>query len=278
MKKILKILAIILCLTLCFSLFFRLGASLKDNSNKTEESNEKITISILGDSISTCEGITDNTKYNLTLGANQSRYYAKDVSYSSTEATLALDSWKDTYWGQTICDLDLELLVNNSWRGTKVSGTLTSSSATCGTRATQLHNRKNNEPDIILIYIGTNDYNAKVDVGAYATVSDIFDGTSYIGDVSKFSYAYATMVHKVTQRYKNSQIYLCDLIYATELGNSYNSAINTIAKEFDCSVVNFSQLVETWSWTNHCMDGLHPNVDGFTLMAEILTADLKKNL
>ena len=130
MKKFLKITGIFLCLILCFSLFFNIGSTLRPTNNEKE----KITISILGDSISTCEGISDNIKYNPTLSSNQSRYYANDVAYSSTEATLCLDSWKDTYWGQTINDLDLELLVNNSWRGTKVTGSITSSSPTCGPR------------------------------------------------------------------------------------------------------------------------------------------------
>jgi len=154
---------------------------------------------------------------------------------------------------------------------------LTSNSPTCGTRATQLHNRENEEPDIILIYIGTNDYNASVNVGTYNSVADIYDGNSYIGDTSTFSIAYGTMVHKVTQRYKNADIYLCNLIYDTELGKSYNSKIDIIAKEFNCTVVDFSQLVSKWSWSNHCMDNLHPNVVGFTLMAEILTEAISKS-
>lgn len=275
MKKNLNITGLFLCLILCFSLFFSLGSSLRTSNNEKEE---KITISILGDSISTCEGISDNIKYNTTLSSNQSRYYAKDIAYSSTEATLCLDSWKDTYWGQTINDLDLELLVNNSWRGTKVTGGITSSSPTCGPRATQLHGVNGVEPDIIVIYIGTNDYNAKASVGTYNSVSDVYDGNEYIGDTTTFSQAYATMVHKVTQRYKNSDVYLCNLIYNTELGISYNSVIDKIAKEFGCTVVDFSQLVDEWSWSNHCMDNLHPNVAGFTLMAEILTDVIEKNI
>lgn len=234
-------------------------------------------ISILGDSISTLEGISDNSTINATLGSNQSRYYANDISYEETEATLQLNSWKETYWGTIIEDLELDLVVNNSWRGTSVSTVRGASSCTSGTRATQLHSYDGKTPDIIVIYIGTNDYTSSADVGDYSSVEDIYDGSNYIGDTSTFSEAYATMVHKIKNKYKKADIYLCNLIYGTSLGISYNNAIDLIAKEYDCNVVDFSQLVSTWNWTNHCMDGLHPNADGFKLMADILKDKLLDN-
>ena len=234
-------------------------------------------ISILGDSISTLEGISDNVAYNTTLSPNQSRYYAKDVAYTTTEATLELTSWEDTYWGQTVNDLNLELCVNNSWRGTSVSTARGASSCTSGTRATQLHNDNENiNPDIIVIYIGTNDKSASAPVLGYDSIDDLYDGTSYTADCSYFDVAYATMVLKVKNKYPNADIYLCNLIYNDTLGQSYNESIEKIATEFDCNIVDFSTLVPVWSWSGHTMDGLHPNKDGFDLMADILTRTIQE--
>lgn len=238
-----------------------------------KEKINKKKISILGDSISTCEGISNDATINSTLSSNLPRYYADDIAYETTQATCELSSWKKSYWGSVIDNLDLDLVVNNSWRGTSVSTARGASSCTSGTRATQLHADNGTEPEIVVIYIGTNDYTANTDVGTYTDVSDVYNSStkSYVGDTSKFSLAYATMVHKVINRYKDVDVYLCNLIYDTDLGKSYNEAINKIAEEFDCHVVDFNQLVSTWSWAGHCFsDNLHPNETGMSLMADIL--------
>ena len=235
-------------------------------------------ISFLGDSITTLEGIGDSATYNTTLTSNQSRYYANDIAFTSTEATLELDSWKDTYWGKTVTDLNLELCVNNSWRGTSVSTARGANSCTSGTRATQLHNDNENiTPDIIVIYIGTNDKSASAPVLGYESIDDLYDGTSYTADCSYFDVAYATMVLKVKNRYPNAEIYLCNLIYNDDLGTSYNEAIAKIATEFNCNLVDFSSLVSVWDWSDHTMDGLHPNEAGFEMMAECLIESIKNN-
>lgn len=235
-------------------------------------------ISFLGDSITTLEGISDSATYNTTLTSNQSRYYANDIAFTSTEATLELDSWKDTYWGKTVTELNLELCVNNSWRGTSVSTARGADSCTSGTRATQLHNDNENiTPDIIVIYIGTNDKSASAPVLGYESIDDLYDGTSYTADCSYFDVAYATMVLKVKNRYPNAEIYLCNLIYNDDLGNSYNEAIAKIATEFNCNLVDFSSLVSAWDWSDHTMDGLHPNEAGFEMMAECLIDAIKNN-
>lgn len=236
-------------------------------------------ISILGDSISTCEGISDNIVYNTTLSSNQSRYYAKNVAYTMTEATLELDSWENTYWGQTITNFNLDLCVNNSWRGTSVSTARGASSCTSGTRATQLHNDNENiTPDMIVIYIGTNDKSANAPVLGFDSIDDLYDGTSYTADCSYFDVAYATMVLKIKKQYPNADIYLCNLIYNDTLGQAYNKAIEKIATEFDCTLVDFSTLVPIWSWSGHTMDGLHPNKNGFDLMANILIHTIQESV
>ena len=64
-------------------------------------------VSILGDSISTYEGVSNNTAYNATIGENLVYY---------TEGLHGV-SLHDTWWQQVIDTLDMELCVNNSWSG-----------------------------------------------------------------------------------------------------------------------------------------------------------------
>ena len=283
-SNIVNTILVILISFFVVSAFASLSSKSSNGANSVNKNENVVTtpqkrISFLGDSISTCEGICDNATYNTTLPSNQSRYYANDIAFSSTEATLKLNSWKDTYWGQAVTELNLELCVNNSWRGTSVSTARGANSCTSGSRATQLHNdNKNINPDIIVIYIGTNDKSSSAPVLGYESIEDLYDGTSYTADCSYFDVAYATMVLKVKNKYPSAEIYLCNLIYDDALGKSYNEAITKVATEFDCTIVDFSSLVPVWDWSGHTMDGLHPNKDGFDLMADILITEIQKQL
>ena len=67
------------------------------------------TMSILGDSISTYAGVSNNTAYNSTIGSNA-------VYYSSG----SLGGQQETWWQQAIDALGMQLLVNNSWSGSCV--------------------------------------------------------------------------------------------------------------------------------------------------------------
>jgi len=108
------------------------------------------TISILGDSISTYAGVSNNTAYNSTIG-NNAVYYQP-----GTQGVYQADTW----WQQTIDALGLELLVNNSWSGSAVLHTRRGTAGAYVDRCVQLHNDKTGEePDIIVVYMGGNDFN-----------------------------------------------------------------------------------------------------------------------
>ncbi len=74
------------------------GTELPDFSGKK--------VSILGDSISTYTGISNNAKYNSTLNKNIGFYPANDVTEK-----------EETWWQQVIDALGMELCVNNSSGG-----------------------------------------------------------------------------------------------------------------------------------------------------------------
>lgn len=222
-------------------------------------------VSFLGDSITTFEGWNNNTSYNSTIGNNA-------VWYNSDMIALS-----DTYWKKTIDDFELNLICNNSWSASLCSGS--DESSACNTRATQLHNNAGENPDIIVIYIGTNDSCWKVSTGTYSSVSDIYNSATqtYVGDTSCFSQAYATMVHKIKQKYDKADIYVCNLlpncyISAGTLLSQYNAYISQIAKEFDCKLVDFynDSGINQSNYTNYTFEGLHPNESGHLLMAKCL--------
>ena len=105
-------------------------------------------ISILGDSISTFAGVSNNPSYNPTLSGGAIYYNSGTLGVSRT----------DTWWQQTIDVLGMELLVNNSWSGSTVLHTRSGTAGAYVDRCVQLHNTEGEEPDVIAIFLGTNDF------------------------------------------------------------------------------------------------------------------------
>lgn len=232
--------------------------------------------SILGASTSTFDGISNNTEYNSTI-ANNVAYYPKDY----------LSNASDTWWLKVVDALELKLCVNNSWAGSCLTTLIDGEKmAGCMDRATQLHNDKLNiEPDVIILIIGGNDALRGYEIGNYNNVSDIYDETAknHVGDCQQFGKAYATMVHKVKNRYPNADIYVCSMLHWNIARKhneliEYNEVIEKIANEFGVSYVDF------YNQTNICpetattylhTDGIHPNKYGFEQMANCIIRTLK---
>ena len=116
------------------------------------------TVSILGDSISTFGGVANNSSYNPTLGANISFYPTNNVTTKT-----------ETWWQQVIDTLGMKLCVNNSSGGGRVlsdesfNGTSIRNVAAYKNRCVNLHNSIGETPDVILIFLGTNDFSYHLD-------------------------------------------------------------------------------------------------------------------
>lgn len=251
------------------------GVIAKGNNLFKPTINEKY-ISFMGDSITTYEGWNNNTSYNSTIGSNA-------VFYNSSK----LDRVDKTYWMQTIDELDLKLCVNNSWSGSRVTTTAGDTSAGCMERTYNLHN--DNEvinPDIIVIYLGINDFNNNVTLGDYKDVNDIYDEkkNEYIGDDTIFCEAYAMMVHKIVNNYEDAKVYVCTLLPNGNNKNytglvEYNEMIKKIADEFKCGIIDFynDSKISSDNYLNYTIDGLHPNDDGHDLMTTCVNNRLLKD-
>lgn len=275
MKKILKYLFLFLIITLSLSACTLI---IKEHSkNKLEENIEELNyiedkyISFMGDSITTYSGWNNNTLYNSTIGSNA-------VWYTSAK----LNNVNKTWWKKSIDDLKLNLCVNNSWSGSQVTTTQSETSASCMTRSYNLHNdNKNIYPDIIVIYIGINDFNRGIELGSFTSLNDIYDTStkSYIGDLTLFAEAYATMLHKIINKYKNADVYCCTMY---NNGNTniptWNETIKDIAKYFDVKIVDFYNETKITSSTlsTYTIDNLHPNELGMIELSNCLKNNLMK--
>lgn len=153
---------------------------------------EGLGISILGDSISTYDGwIPEGFVVFYPFGGELT-----DVS--------------QTWWKALIDDTGMELCANNSSSGSTCSGdSLSIEDPMFGCsdgRLSFLVGSQGRLPDIIVIYMGTNDLLNGVPIGDN-------DGTKLVeeGNVENFSDAYCLMLDKLESYYPTAQIFCCTL-------------------------------------------------------------------
>lgn len=110
-------------------------------------------LSILGDSISTYQDVSNNPSYNSKLYYNPCFY------------RLPFPMEK-TYWQRLIDTLGLSLCVNNSWSGGNLSGVDDEDSGV--NRVHYLSNNSGENPDIILVFMGINDMGRGVNIDVFS--------------------------------------------------------------------------------------------------------------
>ena len=207
-------------------------------------------ISIVGDSISTYIGFNP---YNYPV------YYKDDRAYEN-----GIESVEDTWWQQVINDVGGELCINNSYSGSLVSGEF-ESSACSAERCSTLHS--DIKPDVILIYIGTNDRGFEIDVGVESP-----------HDTKKFYGAYRAMLRQLKANYPSSKI-ICATLLMGKLKDTvnlaydrfmreddrYNEAIRLAVKEEGCQLADIARSGERYETLDYC----HPTKCGHKLIAKL---------
>ena len=220
-------------------------------------------ISILGDSISTYEGwIPDG---NLT-------YYPKGTLVNPF----------NTWWNILLSKLGARLCVNQSWGSRKVSDGLSVANSAANA-VTKLHREagksykslygitetatERQDPDIILIMLGVNDFNSNVPIGEinYGATDIKYDSTSFVNSYK------AMLLDIVGRYYSNAKIYCItpsynNIIYKFLQTNSaghtlleYRRAIEEVAKMFESNVIHFDRLnIYDPNIEEITVDGLHP--------------------
>lgn len=244
------------------------------------------TLSILGDSISTFKDYSNGAAAkttNSTIGSG-AVYYPR----SGFEVTA-----ESTWWYQAAEALGMEILVNNSWSG---SCLLNERSGTVGAyldRCVQLHDdtgsNAGQKPDIIAIFLGTNDYYTYPGtLGSYEAIDfDKLiqhgeDGYTYAQPTTSLE-AYAIILHKISQTYPDAEVYCFTLLPRVNSGSqpeAFNGDLCQLAEHFgvytvdlyDCGIRSDSEAFYMLMG-----DNLHPDDPGMDAITNAFVSAVLKN-
>ncbi len=205
-------------------------------------------LSILGDSISTYKGISNDIFANSTIGANP-YFYSED---------FPLDKM---YWMRIIKDLNLTLCVNNSWSGGNLSGVDDYSSGV--NRVEHLSRNDGTSPDIIIIFMGINDLGRGVDTAVFFADYEKTSNTLK----AKYPEANVCCVNLPDRGYLKER--------TEEFNKSINSAVINAGDNFFVADFYHSKLNNDFYYMN-TVDGLHPDEDGMKIIADIIEEAIKE--
>ena len=232
-------------------------------------------LSVFGASMCTYDGYSNNVEHNPTIGENK-QYYGRADSENVKCRDLAVN---ETFWGILLQKYGMELCVNNSWSGSKI---LDDNLAAAGwnTRPRELHRPDGSEPDIILSFMGNNDFTKERPAGE--VTDDLFDRVAAEDFVPEnFAEGYAVMLHKVTTRYPDAKLFLFNMAWRTEekgeLLIKYNEIIEKCAEHYGAFVVRLTESrMSRLDYAKYTCDGkLHPNAEGMTIWAELIEDAMK---
>ncbi|MBQ9807108.1 MAG: SGNH/GDSL hydrolase family protein [Clostridia bacterium] len=208
-------------------------------------------LSILGDSVSTYKGVSDDASANSTLLYNPSHY----------KGQIPLEK---TYWRLLMASFGLELCVNNAWSGGTLSGRDNPDAGV--NRANRLSRDDGTTPDIIIVFMGINDLGRRVDASLFA--SD-----------------YERTLATIKEKYPNAEVCCVNLPdrdpvmkQRTEIFNGIiESAVKAAGERFFVADLFHSKLNND-CYYNNTLDGLHPDEDGMRMIAEVIEAAIKERL
>lgn len=224
--------------------------------------------SVLGDSISTLAGYNPKG-YNVFYdGESSERANIKEM--------------QDTWWGKVIDFFGGELLVNNSWSGSRVTrlpdNEVLFPSGCSNERTGSLH-INNVKPDVIIVYLGTNDWA----FGASTCYADNILGDDF--HCNSFDFAYSQMLSKIMSNYPNAEIWCCTLNTTFMSSNpsfefpyapakmhieTYNQIIMETAYMHKCKVIDLYNYHTPYD----SIDGTHPNSDGMNTLASLMIKEI----
>ncbi len=205
-------------------------------------------LSVLGDSISTYKGVSNDNTSNATIGTNHYYYHGE----------FPLDK---TYWMRILKTFDMRLCVNNSWSGGNLSGVDDFSSGV--NRAEQLSRDDGTSPDLIIIFIGINDLGRGI-------------------DISVFSADYEKTLNTINEKHPEAKVCcvnLPDRGYLKQRTEEFNKAIDSAVKKagsnFFVADLYHSRLNNEFYYMN-TVDGLHPDEDGMKIIADVIEEAIKE--
>lgn len=244
--------------------------------NFTFECSTAKSISILGDSISAYTGSIPEGNLAYYTGGN------RGVSHIN-----------HMWWKRVCNECGYILNTNNSWSASTVNterGVTQGVGSSGYERAELLDN--GTHPDIILVYMGINDFNRGCPIGSY-------DGKGLLPiETNNFRSAYANMLARILRKYKRSKVYAMTLTisgwntedmtspeYNAEGNylNDFNKAIREIATAFNVEIIDSANCGLTLYNSDVYMGDvnsetgafLHPNASGQKLIGDYVIHHLK---
>ncbi len=209
-------------------------------------------VSVLGDSLSTYQGVSNSGSTNTTTSVNNA-YYNGGL----------LDKWEETWWGQVISRYDMKLLVNNSssdsWLS-KPDGNVKAGYERAKELAANTGDLNGTTPDIVFLHMGTNDYVGNANLDTFRT-------------------AYEKTLDTLLKMYPNVDIYCLTLTPSVHVGNSrlekFNGVIREIIEKYADRSVYLVDIAKKSPLTignivRYTYDGLHYDKMGFTMVADVL--------
>ena len=211
------------------------------------------TLSILGDSVSSFQGYVPS---------------GNEVWYPNGNVQNVSDTW----WKKVINALGMTLKVNNSYSGSRV--TTTDGTATAGvTRCTSL----GTDPDVIIVFIGVNDFFGDVALGTY-------DGkTAVPSTTTTFLEAFGLMIYRIITQYPKAEVWIGTIALTGYLPinnnnvniSTFNDGIVRLADSFDCKVLRIDKCgLKYQNASYYTVEGYHPNKDGHSLIANYIIGEM----
>ena len=193
-------------------------------------------ISILGDSYSTFEGY-------LQPDTNSIWYYV------SPRQQTDVTSVKQTWWHKFIKENNYRLCVNNSFSGATICNTgYRNEDYSDRSFVTRMDNLGN--PDVLLVFGGTNDSWAKAPIGSYQYA----DWTK--ADLYSFRPAFCRLMDYLTKRYPDTRIYN---ITNTELSEDVINSMDEICRHYGVTNIHLRDIDKQWG---------HPSIKGMKSICE----------
>lgn len=213
---------------------------------------EGLTISVMGDSISTYTGWSDAnpiTSEDCEYRYGEAYYGPEGGDFHNTDLLV-----EDTWWHQAATELEAEILVSNAGNSTGLLHASYPANAQWQQYLQDMLAYKSRpyylgteeqDPDIIALYIGSNDM-AKVPVSQFGSVDAVNfdtliveneDGTYTYAEPVTVAEAYCILLHKISVTYPDAEVYCF-----TTVPNS-GGYLSTVNKRL-VSTVPFNEMVK----------------------------------
>jgi lysophospholipase L1-like esterase len=208
-------------------------------------------LSILGDSVSTYRGVSNDDTANASTRYNPCFY----------RDPFPLEK---TYWRLLADALGMTLCVNNSWSGGNLSGRDNPDAGV--NRAAQLSRDDGTAPDVVVVFMGLNDLGRRVDVSVFAA-------------------DYQKTLLTIREQHPHAWVCCVNLPdrdpvmrQRTEAFNAEIQRAVALAGERAFVADLFASRLNNDFYYNNTVDGLHPDEDGMRIIAEVVREAFLANI